>query len=1336
MDDQPPPSYAEVASSSNNNNNHSRTLFKDEKNEMTSRPNMPRQRSRGQIARRNSITRGGDGRAERRKNRKKGMDSDQATSTKAKLATASSRGGKQQQQSRSTERPWLGGLYFTDIIFIAFTYSVNLLRTLGLAELADIIFKGLMYALTKLPFELYRRWSLSIPPHEATLHSRHRAAAKIRKRRRRRQGDKRQINYSTETSSDSDPYDYLSEQPNIFASSKENNPEPEVIDQLSPFHHLVILLSRFACGNFPHLLPRVLFAEETIGPFVYWRTGGGSNAMVQEFTDLTERKIPLLRNDRKSNNTQTSSKQNEDEKSFRAYLLSKDARLPIEVQRANLASRRATTLLYLHGGGFSLGSVAFYAEALLRLRAKIALLESDGPIDAENPAAEARCVAVEYDLSPAARFPQPLLQCLRCYAHLIEVEKIHPDSICLSGDSAGGNLAMAMLLCLDGQMRDEPLLAERDWSTLPMPGKAVLISPWVDLRPTRAHAFSHLRSKRNNSNDLQAENISTSDSENAANVWTEAVAKYDWDFVAAETLLHFAQVYSGVLPLPRRVYGPLGWIAHVCGVLSIEYDSEEESETSKKGFMNPFRALSALSRPSRKLARATHEALNDPLLPRLLGLNMIGTGVQSQSDTVSRYDSITAGFEPLFTPGDRQTDVVNDKSHLYEAIDGPLSSSGADKIGIDQNATRSRLHARQLLDTHPLLSPAIGDWSKIKLKHGCLVTWGERERMAEDIECWVDSLVNQTQQFNFPPSTDTPAPDGQQAQNFNQSAVNDESDEDWVYTAVEKGPGGVHAWPFVSMYLAGSEGERERGLDLMARFVARTRLDVGQHDSKVEEERGRGDKNVSNLGQPFSLPDLDPPHAAPESADEISDSDSVGSMPSDVDLHGLVEEDDGEEEDERIVNIADAVRRAQELGYTDEKVFNNNDDGDGTIRSEDSNVQITPKVSARMIKTSSAPSSSSSSSTSSQRPPFRQLPSAPIEVERGRSRSPRKVVLQTPSAQRTVDSSHFVSNVHLHHPQTIIGQNAQLINPTNQPSPSKTPAPSIWWTGASVGTRSTRSTDEDDSRSQSRSPEQELRNSTNNLEQEQQLADLSKEVSVDTDNDEDEDDEDPRRSQLDDIQEVSSEEAMSPTQSNSPSPPRQTANAELSVNTDPILYGNNLARWAIRRPEPEGLSDIAEEGSVLSASITSNGGGEGSRSRSLSPVGQWQNAATVENHFSGPSLTEAATQFMMQQQDQTQSQPSTHQWRYLRDEIGMRSRTADDDEEEEEEEDEGSRAFSPPAKPQPGRSLPVVSTTTGNAAPQISEENEEESQSEDPTTPGPSGAVGIQRKKPKGDVWW
>ncbi len=54
--------------------------------------------------------------------------------------------------------------------------------------------------------------------------------------------------------------------------------------QLSPFHHLTLLLVRFACTSFPHLVPRVLFAEETIGPLVRWRTGGGAAGIVREFT--------------------------------------------------------------------------------------------------------------------------------------------------------------------------------------------------------------------------------------------------------------------------------------------------------------------------------------------------------------------------------------------------------------------------------------------------------------------------------------------------------------------------------------------------------------------------------------------------------------------------------------------------------------------------------------------------------------------------------------------------------------------------------------------------------------------------------------------------------------------------------------------------------------------------------------------------------------------------------------------------------------------------------------------------------------------------------------------
>ena len=47
--------------------------------------------------------------------------------------------------SNKGDRPLLGGMYFSDLVVIFFTYTLNLLRTLGFAELADIIFNGFVY---------------------------------------------------------------------------------------------------------------------------------------------------------------------------------------------------------------------------------------------------------------------------------------------------------------------------------------------------------------------------------------------------------------------------------------------------------------------------------------------------------------------------------------------------------------------------------------------------------------------------------------------------------------------------------------------------------------------------------------------------------------------------------------------------------------------------------------------------------------------------------------------------------------------------------------------------------------------------------------------------------------------------------------------------------------------------------------------------------------------------------------------------------------------------------------------------------------------------------------
>ena len=67
-------------------------------------------------------------------------------------------------------------------------------------------------------------------------------------------------------------------------------------------------------------------------------------------------------------------------------------------------------------------------------------------------------------------FPCALIDALSGYIHLLELYE--PQNIILNGDSAGGGLCLSLLQALE-EMK------------LPMPGGAVLFSPWVDL----THSF-------------------------------------------------------------------------------------------------------------------------------------------------------------------------------------------------------------------------------------------------------------------------------------------------------------------------------------------------------------------------------------------------------------------------------------------------------------------------------------------------------------------------------------------------------------------------------------------------------------------------------------------------------------------------------------------------------------------------------------------------------------------------------------------------------------------------------------------------------------------------------
>ena len=118
---------------------------------------------------------------------------------------------------------------------------------------------------------------------------------------------------------------------------------------------------------------------------------------------------------------------------------------------ASPQSDAALALLYLHGGGYVIGSASGYRSLAAEL----------------GRAAGAVTYAIDYRLAPEHRFPAAIDDSVTAYRALL-AQGIAPSRIVLAGDSAGGGLTLAVLLAL------------RD-AGLPMPASALLISPWADL---------------------------------------------------------------------------------------------------------------------------------------------------------------------------------------------------------------------------------------------------------------------------------------------------------------------------------------------------------------------------------------------------------------------------------------------------------------------------------------------------------------------------------------------------------------------------------------------------------------------------------------------------------------------------------------------------------------------------------------------------------------------------------------------------------------------------------------------------------------------------------------
>jgi epsilon-lactone hydrolase len=109
------------------------------------------------------------------------------------------------------------------------------------------------------------------------------------------------------------------------------------------------------------------------------------------------------------------------------------------------------TLLYLHGGGYVLGSAFGYRPL----------------VGALAVAAGAGALVPDYRLAPEHPFPAALDDAIAAYRWLLD-RGVDAGRVVVGGCSSGGGLTMSLLLALK----------ERD---LPLPGAAILFCPFVDM---------------------------------------------------------------------------------------------------------------------------------------------------------------------------------------------------------------------------------------------------------------------------------------------------------------------------------------------------------------------------------------------------------------------------------------------------------------------------------------------------------------------------------------------------------------------------------------------------------------------------------------------------------------------------------------------------------------------------------------------------------------------------------------------------------------------------------------------------------------------------------------
>ena len=184
-------------------------------------------------------------------------------------------------------------------------------------------------------------------------------------------------------------------------------------------------------------------------------------------------------------------------------------------------------MLHFHGGGYVTGGIDSHLMMCIPMAQTL----------------NRKVLLPDYRIAPEHPFPAALDDALKIYRWLL-AQGYHPKNMIVSGDSAGGGLALATVL----SMRD---------SHEPLPAALICISPWVDL----------LHTGESHATNAQADVVLTTD-----------------------VLKEWALVYAGESNLKNPLVSPVYADYHGFPPLLIQVDSGEVLLDDAKMLANKARA--------------------------------------------------------------------------------------------------------------------------------------------------------------------------------------------------------------------------------------------------------------------------------------------------------------------------------------------------------------------------------------------------------------------------------------------------------------------------------------------------------------------------------------------------------------------------------------------------------------------------------------------------------------------------------------------------------------------------------------------------------------------------